>query len=115
MTRIVPAGDGAGRKVYWTLRYRLNGLDREMSLGGYPAVSLADARFKQMELRALVAKGQDPVGKAQERQSAGPDAERRSHLRPLRRPVYRPARRRLENASITAMGCDAEDLRRADP
>ena len=51
-----------GRKVYWTLRYRLNGVDREMSLGSYPAVSLADARFKQMEMRALVAKGADPVG-----------------------------------------------------
>jgi hypothetical protein len=32
-----------GRKVYWTLRYRLGGVDREMSLGSYPEVSLADA------------------------------------------------------------------------
>ena len=41
-----------GHKVYWTYRFRLNGKDREMSVGSYPAMSLAEARIKHAELRA---------------------------------------------------------------
>jgi hypothetical protein len=51
-----------GHKVYWTYRYRLNGKDREMSVGSYPAMSLALARIRHAELRAEVLKGVDPVG-----------------------------------------------------
>jgi hypothetical protein len=51
-----------GHKVYWTYRFRLNGSDREMSVGAYPAMSLAEARIKHADLRALVLKGIDPLG-----------------------------------------------------
>ena len=51
-----------GRKVYWTYRYRLNGVDREMSVGASPAMSLAEARIRHADLRASVLKGIDPVG-----------------------------------------------------
>jgi integrase len=64
-------GDGDGlylrvldpmKRVYWTYRYRLNGVDRERSIGAYPEMSLAEARAKHAEWRALVLKGIDPVG-----------------------------------------------------
>jgi integrase len=52
-----------GHKVYWTYRYRLNGKDRETSVGAFPAMSLALARIRHAELRALVVKGVDPIAK----------------------------------------------------
>jgi integrase len=51
-----------GRKVYWVYRYRLDGKDREMSVGAHPAMTLAQARIKHADLRALVLKGVDPLG-----------------------------------------------------
>src|SRR5271167_313193 len=51
-----------GRRVYWVYRYRANGRERETSIGSYPAMSLAEARDKHLELRAVVAKKIDPVG-----------------------------------------------------
>ena len=51
-------GDG---KAYWVYRYRLHGHEREMSLGPYPEVKLADARAKHAELRAKVLKKSDPL------------------------------------------------------
>ena len=51
-----------GHKAYWTYRYRVNGNDREMSVGAVPAMSLALARIRHAELKALVLKGVDPVG-----------------------------------------------------
>jgi hypothetical protein len=51
-----------GKRAYWVYRYRLNGRDRETSVGSYPAVSLADARVKHKQLVASVASKIDPVG-----------------------------------------------------
>jgi len=45
----------------WLLRYMRSGKAREMGLGAYPAVSLAQARAKAAEARALLAKGIDPI------------------------------------------------------
>ena len=39
-----------GKRVYWTYRFTL-GKEREMSIGPYPELSLADARQKHAELR----------------------------------------------------------------
>ncbi len=50
-----------GHRVYWVYRYRLNGKDRETSVGAYPAMSLADARAKHKRLVADVAAKIDPV------------------------------------------------------
>ena len=33
-----------GEKAYWVYRYRIGGQEREMSLGTYPEISLAEAR-----------------------------------------------------------------------
>jgi integrase len=45
----------------WFLKYRRDGREMRLALGGYPEVSLADARAKQAEAKALKRKGVDPV------------------------------------------------------
>jgi integrase len=52
-----------GKRVYWTFRYRANGHDREMSVGPYPELSLAEARARHVALRkAVVTDKIDPIG-----------------------------------------------------
>lgn len=50
----------AGRKQ-WTYLYQLRGKRREKGLGGYPDVSLKDARKAAAQARALVLDGKDPI------------------------------------------------------
>lgn len=45
----------------WVLRLTRDGKRREMGLGAYPAVSLAEARTKAAEARKLARDGQDPI------------------------------------------------------
>jgi len=60
--RVTPAGGKS-----WTLRYRTHeGRQRRMSLGGFPAVGLAEARAKAKVKLGEVAGGRDP---AEEKQS----------------------------------------------
>ena len=59
----------------WVYRFMLNGDAREMGLGAYPDVSLADARAAAAEARKLKAQGIDPIAareaaRAQERLEA---------------------------------------------
>ena len=76
-------GDGAGLCLRvtsktarsWVLRYMLNGTAREMGLGSYPDISLAEARVAASEARKLKAQGKDPIAareavRAQERVEA---------------------------------------------
>lgn len=44
----------------WRYRYRFNGTAKMISLGGYPDVSLSDARARLLEVRRLVDDGVDP-------------------------------------------------------
>lgn len=50
---------GAAKK--WVLRYQVAGKRKEMGLGGYPAIKLADARRLAGEARAKLANGADPI------------------------------------------------------
>ena len=54
--QILPSG---GRS--WILRASVAGARREMGLGAYPAVSLADARVAAREAREAIRSGADPV------------------------------------------------------
>ncbi|TAK78559.1 MAG: site-specific integrase [Aquabacterium sp.] len=45
----------------WVLRVNVAGKRREMGLGGYPAVTLADARLRAREEREKADKGVDPI------------------------------------------------------
>jgi integrase len=54
----------------WIFRYALAGKRRDMGLGPYPAVSLAEARRKAEDARKTVAEGKDPVAEARAAASA---------------------------------------------
>ncbi|HGM7334034.1 TPA: tyrosine-type recombinase/integrase [Stenotrophomonas maltophilia] len=54
----------------WILRIVINGNRRDMGLGGYPAVTLADARKAARKAREAVAGGADPVTERQTRRRA---------------------------------------------
>jgi len=45
----------------WFLKYRKDGKETRLALGSYPLVSLANARVKQSEAKALKHKGMDPI------------------------------------------------------
>ena len=45
----------------WFLKYRKDGKEMRLALGSYPLVSLANARVKQSEAKALKHKGMDPI------------------------------------------------------
>lgn len=52
---IAPAGG-----KYWRLKYRFNAREKRLALGVYPDVTLAQARRKRDETRAMLADGIDP-------------------------------------------------------
>ncbi|MBI1348650.1 tyrosine-type recombinase/integrase [bacterium] len=56
---------------YWAFRYRYLGKEKNLSLGIYPTVSLAQARRKLADARNLLSEGQDPseARKAEKRQA----------------------------------------------
>ena len=45
----------------WVFRFQMNGRRRDMGLGAYPAVSLAEARDRATDARKLIAAGTDPI------------------------------------------------------
>ena len=60
--------DGDGLFLYvpptgsklWRMSYRFEGKSKLLSFGGYPAISLKDARARREEAKGLLAKGIDP-------------------------------------------------------
>lgn len=59
-------GDGlrlvvTGSSKSWVLRYQVAGKRREMGLGTYPDIKIADARRLAGEARAKIANGSDPI------------------------------------------------------
>ncbi|WP_347919121.1 integrase arm-type DNA-binding domain-containing protein [Paracoccus marcusii] len=61
----------------WVLRVTVHGRRREMGLGPFPAVTLAEARRLAEEARALVRAGTDPI---KDRERKRREAERKLHL-----------------------------------
>ena len=47
----------------WRCRYRFGGVEKLLSFGAYPVVSLARAREKRFEAKRLLADGVDPRAK----------------------------------------------------
>jgi hypothetical protein len=56
----------------WHFKYRIDGKEKLLSIGVYPEITLAQARGKKDEARALLASGKDPgdAKKDQQRQDA---------------------------------------------
>ncbi|WP_236002393.1 tyrosine-type recombinase/integrase [Paraburkholderia elongata] len=50
-----------GGSKTWAYQYRLDGRRREVVIGRYPEIGVADARDRHAEYRAMVAQGNDPV------------------------------------------------------
>lgn len=44
----------------WRLKYRVDGKEKKLAIGAYPAVGLADARRRRDDARELLALGKDP-------------------------------------------------------
>ena len=63
----------AGSKVF-RLKYRIDGKEKSLTIGKYPAVSLSEARREAENARRMLAQGQDPAAAKQqakqERQAA---------------------------------------------
>lgn len=51
----------ANGKKRWRMRYTRAGKESTITIGEYPTVSLAVARMRREELRAILAEGKDPV------------------------------------------------------
>jgi Arm DNA-binding domain len=70
------------KRKSWLLRYRYHRKRREMGLGSYPKVTLADAREKGGDARKLLAQDIDPIEhrKKQKRQSWLADAKNLTFL-----------------------------------
>ena len=51
----------SSRARKWVFRFTINGRRREMGLGSFPDVSLAEAREKAAMCRKLVKEGVDPI------------------------------------------------------
>jgi integrase len=77
--------DGAGLWLYkstpksgkWVFRVTIHGKRREMGLGVFPNVPLAEARRKADDARAIAQNGLDPI---KEREKARRDAQRNLHI-----------------------------------
>lgn len=68
---VTPAG---GR--LWRLKYRIDGREKQLSIGTYPEIGLSDARKRRDEAKSMIAQGKDPSrekrrNKAQKRIEAG--------------------------------------------
>ena len=96
-------GDGGGLYLYiarggsksWVQRIRLAGRRVDRGLGGYPSVSLAEARRRAGANRASVQQGRDPWG--------GVEQERRIRLEHLARvPTFAEAARKLHADKVQA-------------
>ena len=57
-----------GSKV-WRYRYRYNGVEKMLSLGKYPAVTLKEARAERERVSGLLAQGIDPSTERKEESS----------------------------------------------
>jgi integrase len=55
---LIVSGTGSRK---WVFRYQIAGARRDMGLGSYPAISLADARAAATEARKGIATGSDPI------------------------------------------------------
>lgn len=72
--RVLKLSDGGGLYLHvtpkgsklWRLAYRFDGKQKLLSFGPYPTVTLANARKKRDEAKAVLADGEDPSKKAQE-------------------------------------------------
>lgn len=98
--------DGAGRWLAksglksgeWFLRLTVHGKRREMGLGGWPDVGLAEARQASDKARKKLREGNDPI---RERQKKRLEAQRNIHLfRDIARDAFEARKAELRGEGI---------------
>jgi integrase len=72
----------------WRLAYRYHGRQKTLALGGYPAVTLHQARAKAIDARRLIAAGTDPAAVRREEQARLSFGELAESWYVLRRPHW---------------------------
>ena len=77
-----------GRSRSWVLRSTAGGKRQEIGLGGFPVVSLADARAAAFEYRQQIRSGRDPL------------AEKRAAARKEKMPTFEAAARAFHEANL---------------
>lgn len=82
----------SGRKT-WQVRYRHSGVHRRMKLGGYPILSLGEARERAKQVLAAVQLGRDPAEEVRAAKAPRPE-EQRDRIAPL---IELYAKRHLTN------------------
>jgi len=73
----------------WVMRYMLAGKRRQMGLGGYPTISLADARQKAADARKLLEGGIDPLAARDAARAAAAAAEEAAKVEAAKRRTFR--------------------------
>jgi integrase len=63
-------------KKGWQVRYRHAGVHRRMTLGGYPTLSLADARQRARDTMAAASEGRDPAEEVRAAKAPKPQDDR---------------------------------------
>lgn len=58
---------------WWRLKYRINGVEKRLSLGVYPDITLKRARERCQEARRLIAEGLDPSAERKAQKAATED------------------------------------------
>ena len=62
----------------WVFRYRVDGKKKKIAIrGGYPAVSVKEARLASEEFRAALARGEDPAEVRKEEKAAAEERRTR--------------------------------------
>ncbi|WP_270687979.1 tyrosine-type recombinase/integrase [Aeromonas sp. D3] len=69
---------GKGGGASWIFRYRQTGKLRDMGLGAYPGISLAEARALAFEARRAIQQGGDPISERRAASKAAEDEARRT-------------------------------------
>jgi len=64
----------------WILRYQVNGERHDMGLGSFPGLSLAEARKKAIEQRALINQGVDPLEQKKRKRHRIHNPQRRGYV-----------------------------------
>ncbi|MEH6386394.1 MULTISPECIES: site-specific integrase [Pseudomonas] len=94
---------GSGQSRSWILRTMIGTRRRDIGLGGYPAVTLADARLTAREMRESIRSGIDPVEARKQAKAAlvASQAQRRTFSE-LAREVYAVKQLEFKNAKHSA-------------
>jgi integrase len=73
--KMKPTVQPTGKKG-WQVRYRHAGVHRRMTLGGYPTLSLADARQRARDTMAAASEGRDPAEEVRAAKAPKPQDDR---------------------------------------